>query len=124
MLAVLSDVCICPSHYTNPKTPKKKNFSASLHVYIPLRYAYNILIIINPSSNPASELRFSFHQASLNDLEGKYKAISYTWGKIELESPLYCPDNTIVQITKNVDCALRRLCNKSDQHFFGQMQFA
>ncbi|KAF2106327.1 heterokaryon incompatibility protein-domain-containing protein [Lophiotrema nucula] len=50
------------------------------------------VMILEPSGDPASTLRFLFHEDLLSNLEGRYEAISYTWGTPDLEFPIHLVD--------------------------------
>jgi hypothetical protein len=73
------------------------------------------IIILEPSSDPSSDLRFSFHQGSLDELEDGYETISYCWGVGLLTCPLYAPDGTTVKVTENLGHALRRFRLKEEK---------
>jgi hypothetical protein len=89
---------------------------SSSHVYTPLWQPTNIRIaIIEPSMDPDAPLRVTFHQACLDDLEGRYEAVSYVWGAPILCFPVYdSMDGSHLLITENLDHALRRLRHKAD----------
>lgn len=80
------------------------------YLYTPLESAAHIRIIkLEPDPDRAGPLRFSFQQGALTDLQDKYAAISYTWGKKVLSCELHCiEDDTMMYITANLDSALRR----------------
>ena len=79
------------------------------HQYTPLEGARHIrIIVLEPARDQSAPLNFSFRQASLAELEDKYEAISYTWGKPNLIIPALVQDGTRLLITKNLDNALRR----------------
>jgi hypothetical protein len=89
---------------------------SSSHVYTPLQQPTEIRVaIIEPSMDPDAPLRFSFHQACLEDLEGRYEAVSYVWGAPILRFPVYdSMDNSHLVVTENLHHALRRLRNRLD----------
>ncbi|ORY06039.1 heterokaryon incompatibility protein-domain-containing protein [Clohesyomyces aquaticus] len=88
------------------------------HSYTPLKSTQHIrIIILEPSLDPNAPLDFSFHQASLPDLEAQYEAISYTWGAPILEHPLFCDDGTRVYVTINLECALKKLRYRASQRW-------
>jgi hypothetical protein len=89
---------------------------SSSHVYTPLQQPTSIrLAIIEPSMDPDAPLRFSFHQACLEDLEGRYEAVSYVWGAPILRFPVYnSMDGSHLLITKNLNHALRKLRQRLD----------
>jgi hypothetical protein len=86
------------------------------HVYTPLSQATEVRIaIIEPSMHQDAPLRFSFHQACLEDLEGRYEAVSYVWGKPILSFPVHhMTDGSQILVTQNLDQALRRLRHRLD----------
>jgi hypothetical protein len=81
------------------------------------KYAYEALqssrhirlIILHSASSTDAPLNFTFQQAKLSELEGRYEAISYTWGQPNLTYPLFVSDGTHVLVTENLDRALRYL---------------
>ncbi|KAH8632700.1 hypothetical protein IG631_11334 [Alternaria alternata] len=84
--------------------------SVRKHVYEALESSQHIrLIILHPASSADLPLNFTFHQARLSELEGRYEAISYTWGQPNLTYPLYVSDGTHILVTENLDRALRYL---------------
>ncbi|CAI9627609.1 hypothetical protein GT037_009152 [Alternaria burnsii] len=70
---------------------------------------YIRLMILHPASSGDAPLKFTFQQARLSELQGRYEAISYTWGQPNLTYPLYVGDGTHVLVTENLDRALRYL---------------
>jgi hypothetical protein len=80
------------------------------HVYEALESSQHIrLIILHQASSADAPLKFTFQQARLSELQGRYEAISYTWGKPNLIYPLHVSDGTHVLVTENLDRALRYL---------------
>lgn len=86
------------------------------HVYAPLSQPTEIRIaIIEPAMKQDAPLRFSFRQACLDDLEGRYEAVSYVWGEPILSFPVYhVEDGSQLPVTQNLDRALRRLRHRLD----------
>jgi len=86
------------------------------HVYTALSQPTDIRIaIIEPSMAPDAPLRFSFHHGCLDDLEGRYEAVSYVWGEPILNFPVYhINDGSRVLVTENLDQALRKLRHRLD----------
>jgi hypothetical protein len=79
------------------------------HIYASLVGPENIrLLVLEPATDLNAPLHFSFREGSLEELEGQYEAISYTWGEPDLTYPLQLLDNSCIWITKNLDLALRR----------------
>lgn len=84
--------------------------SVRRHAYEALESPQHIrLIILHPASSTDAPLKFTFQQARLSELQGRYEAISYTWGQPNLTYPLYVSDGTHVLVTENLDRALRYL---------------
>jgi hypothetical protein len=84
--------------------------SVRKHAYEALESSQHIrLIILHPASSTDAPLEFTFQQARLSELQGRYEAISYTWGQPNLTYPLYVSDGTHVLVTENLDRALRYL---------------
>ncbi|KAH4010688.1 hypothetical protein HBI56_198820 [Parastagonospora nodorum] len=81
------------------------------HVYTSFSQPTEIrVVILMPSLDPDAPLTFSFHQSYLEDLEGRYEAISYVWGEPILEYPVYnISDGTQLLVARNLSCALRQL---------------
>jgi hypothetical protein len=81
------------------------------HVYTSFSQPTEIrVVILMPSLDPDAPLTFSFHQSYLEDLEGRYEAISYVWGEPILEFPAYnISDSTQLLVARNLFCALRQL---------------
>ncbi|KAF2648158.1 HET-domain-containing protein, partial [Lophiostoma macrostomum CBS 122681] len=91
---------------------------SSPHTYEALSSPDHIrVIILEPSLDCSAPLQFSFHQASLGDLEAQYEAISYCWGPPVLECPLFNSDGTVVHVTKNLESAIRRFCLRAEQRW-------
>jgi len=87
----------------------------STHVYQPLEGPAHIrLIALHPASSKDAPLEITFLASALDDLEGSYEAISYTWGESVLVFPLHVHDGTQVCVTRNLDRALRYL-RRSDR---------
>ncbi|KAF2001028.1 hypothetical protein P154DRAFT_186686 [Amniculicola lignicola CBS 123094] len=94
----------------------RKRTEEHQHIYAPLKSPDHIrIIILEPSVDPTTPIRFTFHQDTLESLEGGYEAISYTWGEPKLQFLLYCNDSTQVLITRNLDLVLRRVRSKGDK---------
>jgi hypothetical protein len=90
--------------------------SISTHVYQALEGPEHIrLILLYPALSKDAPLRIKFLSSILKDLEGRYEAISYTWGQPILDFPLYFDDGTRVYVTHNLDRALRYL-RRSDRN--------
>lgn len=70
---------------------------------------YIRLIVLHPASSDNAPLRISFRSSTLEDIEGRYDAISYTWGQPILTFALHVDDGTQVCVTRNLDKALRYL---------------
>lgn len=90
---------------------------SNIYTYEPLSQdAPEIRIaIIEPATQINAPIRFTFHTAFLEDLEGQYEALSYVWGASNLNLPVYHTSNGHqLQVTENLDCALRRLRRKTD----------
>jgi hypothetical protein len=84
--------------------------SVRKHAYEALESSQHIrLIILHPASSADAPLKLTFQQAILSELQGRYEAISYTWGQPNLTYPLYVSDGTHVLVTENLDRALRYL---------------
>jgi hypothetical protein len=84
--------------------------SISTHVYRALEGPEHIrLILLHPALSKDAPLRINFLSSTLEDLEGRYEAISYTWGQPILTFALHVDDGTHVFITENLDRALRYL---------------
>jgi len=82
----------------------------STHVYYPLEGPDHIrLIALYPASSKDAPLEITFLASTLEDLEGRYEAISYTWGQPLLTCALHVDDGTQVCVTENLDRALRYL---------------
>ncbi|CAN9411980.1 unnamed protein product [Alternaria alternata] len=83
----------------------------STYVYQTLEGPEHIrLIVLHPALSNDAPLRIDFVSSTLEDLEGRYDAISYTWGEPLLTFPLYIDGNgTQVNVTGNLDRALRYL---------------
>jgi len=80
------------------------------HVYRPLESPKHIrLIVLHPALSKDAPLEIAFASAKLEQLEGHYDAISYTWGEPVLAFPLHVDDGSQVCVTRNLDCALRYL---------------
>lgn len=85
------------------------------------RHQYNALdagqirvLILAPSHDADAPLCLSFHSAPLNDLAGRYEALSYVWGEPRLEFLIHHHDESQVWVTRNLDSALRRLRLRHD----------
>jgi hypothetical protein len=89
------------------------------HVYIPLSQPTEIrVVVIEPSTNYDAPLQFSFHQACLEDLEGRYEAVSYVWGAPELTYPIHhTHDGSQILVTKSLNQALRGLRLRYDSRW-------
>lgn len=71
---------------------------------------YIRLIVLHPALSKATPLRIDFVSSKLEDVEGNYDAVSYTWGEPVLTFPLHVgEDGTHVLVTENLDRALRYL---------------
>jgi hypothetical protein len=82
----------------------------STHVYKALEgFNYIRLIVLHPASSDDAPLKISFQSSTLEDFEGRYDAISYTWGEPILSFALHVDDGTQVCVTRNLDKALRYL---------------
>ena len=80
-----------------------------IHSYTPLQQQGHIRVInLEPSPSVDAPLQISFVADHHSTLEGRYEAISYTWGEPDVSYPLHLPDSTYVGVTKNLDWALRR----------------
>jgi hypothetical protein len=59
------------------------------HAYTPFSQPTEIRVaIIEPSIDREAPLQFYFHQARLEELEGRYEAVSYVWGVPILTFPV------------------------------------
>jgi hypothetical protein len=67
------------------------------------------LMHVEPALHADDPIRFSFQTAKLAELVAQYEAISYTWGEPKRDHPLYIADGNSVQVTRNLDKALRGL---------------
>lgn len=87
----------------------------STYVYQALEGPEHIrLIALHPALSNDAPLRIDFVSSTLEDIEGRYDAISYTWGEPLLTYPLYTDGNgTQINVTRNLDRALRYL---RDEH--------
>ncbi|RYO15439.1 hypothetical protein AA0111_g11665 [Alternaria arborescens] len=86
------------------------DYSVRKHAYEALESSRHIrLIILHPASSTDVPLKLTFKQARLSELQGRYEAISYTWGQPTLAYPLHVSDGTHVLVTENLDRALRYL---------------
>ena len=86
------------------------DFSVRKHSYAALEGPEHIrLIALHPALSKDEPLRVNFLSSTLKDLEGRYEAISYTWGQPILTFALYVDDGTQVFVTENLDRALRYL---------------
>lgn len=83
-------------------------------VYKPLASNHIRIIILKPADDPNADLQFSFHQASLDDLEDDYEAISYCWGKDGQKCTLYTESLATFTVTENLGLALKRFRLKTD----------
>jgi len=80
------------------------------HSYAALEGPEHIrLIALQPALSKDAPLRINFFSSTLEDLEGRYEAISYTWGQPILTFALHVDDGTQVFVTENLDRALRYL---------------
>lgn len=80
------------------------------HSYAALEGPEHIrLIALQPAWFKTAPLRIKFLSSTLEDLEGRYEAISYTWGQPILTFALHVDDGTQVFVTENLDRALRYL---------------
>jgi hypothetical protein len=80
------------------------------HVYEALDGPEHIrLIALHPASSKDAPLRINFFSSTLEDFEGRYDAVSYTWGKPIRTFALHIDDGTQVRVTENLDRALRYL---------------
>jgi hypothetical protein len=71
---------------------------------------YIRLIVLHPALSKVTPLRIDFVSSKLEDVEGDYDAVSYTWGKPVLTFPLHVGlDGMQVHVTENLDRALRYL---------------
>jgi hypothetical protein len=79
------------------------------HAYTPFSQPTEIRVaIIEPSIDREAPLQFSFHQARLEELEGRYEAVSYVWGAPILTSPVHhIADGSQIFVTENLDHVLR-----------------
>jgi hypothetical protein len=67
---------------------------------------YIRLIVLQPALSKATPLRIDFVSSKLEDVEGDYDAVSYTWGEPVLTFPLYVgEDGMQVYVTENLDRA-------------------
>ncbi|KAH6612384.1 heterokaryon incompatibility protein-domain-containing protein [Boeremia exigua] len=87
------------------------------YVYPALVASQIRILILNPSFNHDAPLEFSFHCVDLEDVQGRYEAISYTWGEPSLDSVLLHQDGSHVLVTPNLDFALRRLRYRLDKRW-------
>jgi hypothetical protein len=84
--------------------------SVRRHSYAALKGPEHIrLIALHPALSKDAPLRINFLSSTLEDLEGRYEAISYTWGQPILTFALHVDDGTHVFVTENLDRALRYL---------------
>jgi hypothetical protein len=88
-------------------TPRRHDYSA-----LPLDHIH--VLVLEPSLDHDSTIRFSFHPDNIQELYGRYEAVSYTWGDLKLDFPLHHEDETCVFVTENLDVALRRLRHRLD----------
>ena len=71
---------------------------------------YIRLIVLHPALSKTTPLRIDFVSSKLEDVEGDYDAVSYTWGNPILTFPLHVgEDGMQVHVTENLDRALRYL---------------
>jgi hypothetical protein len=79
------------------------------HAYTPFSQPTEIRVaIIEPSIDREAPLQFSFHQARLEELEGRYEAVSYVWGAPILTFPVHhIADGSQIFVTENLDHVLR-----------------
>jgi hypothetical protein len=79
------------------------------HAYTPFSQSTEIRVaIIEPSIDREAPLQFSFHQARLEELEGRYEAVSYVWGAPILTFPVHhIADGSQIFVTENLDHVLR-----------------
>lgn len=81
-----------------------------LHAYQALGGPTGIrLISLEPALLTEEPLQISFITGNLSEFEAQYEAISYTWGGALLDHELHVNDGTCVQVTANLDRALRHL---------------
>ncbi|PVH92514.1 HET-domain-containing protein, partial [Periconia macrospinosa] len=80
------------------------------YTYIPLESSEHIRVLrLEPSLDRDSPLRFTFKTGTLEHLQDRYEALSYTWGDPVFSQRMYSvEDNTIIPVTCNLDLALRR----------------
>jgi hypothetical protein len=105
-----------------PAKSQMENDSLGLavnYVYKPLSQPTEIRVaVIEPSLEPTAPLRFSFHQARLEDLEGRYEAVSYFWGSPKLTYPVHhTHDGSQILVTKSLNQALRALRLRHDSRW-------
>ena len=84
--------------------------SVRRHSYAALESPEHIrLITLHPAMSKDAPLRINFCSSTLEDVEGRYEAVSYTWGQPILAFALHVDDGTQVFVTENLDRALRYL---------------
>ncbi|KAH6848479.1 heterokaryon incompatibility protein-domain-containing protein, partial [Alternaria rosae] len=80
------------------------------HSYAALEGPEHIrLLVLHPALSKDAPLRVDFVSSTLENLEGRYDAISYTWSQPILSFALLLDDGTQVCVTENLDGALRYL---------------
>lgn len=67
------------------------------------------ILVLEPAIDSTASLRVSFEEDSIESLIGKYEAVSHVCGEPILTHPLYTNSMTIVNVTRNLNMALRRL---------------
>jgi len=86
------------------------DLSVRRHSYAALEGPEHIRVIaLHPALFKDAPLRINFFSSTLEDLEGRYEAVSYTWGQPILAFALHVDDGTQVFVTENLDRALRYL---------------
>ena len=82
-----------------------------LYRYLPLDAGFIRIVELHPWKwRLDEELRITIHAYYLDDTPRQpYDAISYTWGDINDQYPVFFPDGTHLMIDSNLQSALRHL---------------
>jgi hypothetical protein len=88
---------------------KWKRWHGAPHMYLSLAEPEDIrLLIFHPAKYHHALVQIGFSEGHLDDLEGQYEAISYTWCEPHLTHALFLRDDDYICVKKNLNMALRQ----------------
>jgi len=93
--------------------------------YLPLEAGFIRIVELHPwTGRSDEELLVTIHPHYLEDTsEQPYDAISYTWGEINDQHPLFFSDGTHLMINSNLQSALRHLRLRDESRWLWMTPF-